>query len=125
MSELDQESFDANERIAGFSLLNIRDAIRLVGITDDRDDVKHVSTVLKCGRDQAQHVLEYALHGDRTRRAPRRDASSRSWTFSQREADCSCGGSGGGTVMSPISTASSLSGMRARVAPQYFGASSR
>jgi len=58
MAEPDQEEFDANERIAGFSLLAIRDAIRFVGITDDRDDVKHVSTALKCGRYQAQHVLE-------------------------------------------------------------------
>jgi hypothetical protein len=69
--------------------------------------------------------LAYALHGARSRRGSRREASSRSWTFSQRETGCSCGGSGGGTVMSPISTASWFSGIRARVAAQYLGASSR
>jgi hypothetical protein len=53
-----EQDFDANERIAGFSLLSIRDAIQLVGLTVDHDDVRHVSTVLKCGRDQALHVLE-------------------------------------------------------------------
>ena len=70
-------------------------------------------------------AVVYALHGPRSRRGSRRDASSRAWTFGQRVAGCSGEGSGGGTVMSPISTASSAAGMRARVAAQYLGASSR
>jgi hypothetical protein len=57
-SAMEEKDFDANERIAGFSLLSIKQAIQLVGIGEDRDDVKHVSTVLKCGRDQALGVLE-------------------------------------------------------------------
>ena len=55
---MDEKDFDADERIAGFSLLSIRDAIQLVGLMEDQDDVKHLSTVLKCGRDQARGVLE-------------------------------------------------------------------
>jgi hypothetical protein len=55
---MEEEDFDANERIAGFSLLSIKQAIQLVGLMDDRDDVKHAATVLKCGRDQARCVLE-------------------------------------------------------------------
>jgi hypothetical protein len=55
---MDEKDFDADERIAGFSLLSIRDAIQLVGLMEDQDDVKHVSAVLKCGRNQARGVLE-------------------------------------------------------------------
>jgi len=70
-------------------------------------------------------VIKYPLYEPRSRRSVRRDASSRSWTFDQREAVCSGGGSGVGTVMSPTSISSSRSEMRARVARQYLGASSR
>jgi hypothetical protein len=67
----------------------------------------------------------YALHEPRSRRSARRNPSWPAWTFDQLGAGCSCGGSGGGTVMWPISTASSAAGIRARVAAQYLGASSR
>ena len=82
-------------------------------------DARLYAMLLRCDEDL------YILHGARSRRASRRDASSRSWTFGQRVAGCSGEDSGGGTVMSPISTASCAAGMRARVAAQYFGASSR
>jgi len=67
----------------------------------------------------------YMLHEPRSRRSRAGDASSRGWMSGQRVGGCSCEGGGGGTSMSPISTASCAGGMRARVATQYLGASSR
>jgi predicted transcriptional regulator len=58
LSAMEEKDFDANERIAGFSLLSVKKAIQLLAMSEDGDDVKHVSTALKCGRDQAQRVLE-------------------------------------------------------------------
>ena len=129
----------ALEYFGGTPLILVPDQLRSAVTGPDRYDPEINATYAEMARhygvaivparprrpkDKAK-VEAYPLHGPRSRRAPRRDASLRSWTFSQREAGCSCGGSGGGTVMSPISTASSFSGMRARVAVQYFGASSR
>jgi len=51
----------------------------------------------------------------------------RAWTRStvQREVVCSSAGRSGGTVRKPTSLSSSIGARRARVAAQYFGASSR
>ena len=67
----------------------------------------------------------YVLHGPGPRRRWRRDRSSQAWRFGQRVSVCSGEGGVGGTVMPPISTSSCAAGMRARVAGQYLGASSR
>jgi hypothetical protein len=67
----------------------------------------------------------YALHGPRSRRVARHDRNCRAWTNGQRVGTCSFAARRGGTVMSPISTSSWAEGMRARVAAQYLGASSR
>lgn len=58
MADPKAEEFDANERIAGFSMLGIKRAMQLIGIMDDRDDVDHVSTCLGCPSQQALRVLE-------------------------------------------------------------------
>ena len=73
----------------------------------------------------SRHGQEYPLHRPRSRRRARRDPSSRSWMPGQRVAACSCGAIGVGTSTVPISTSSCAAGIRARVAVQYFGASSR
>jgi hypothetical protein len=39
------------------------------------------------------NTFMYGLHGPRSRRSSRRNPSSRSWTFGQLGAGCSCGGS--------------------------------
>lgn len=54
---MDQKDFDANERIAGFSLL-VKRAIQFLGMKQEQSDAKHVSTVLGCGLEQARQVLE-------------------------------------------------------------------
>lgn len=70
---MEEKDFDANERIAGFSLLSIKQAIQLVGLMEDRDDVKHVSTVLKCGRDQARRILERLEERGLVEKTPKRN----------------------------------------------------
>jgi hypothetical protein len=55
---MEQKDFDANERIAGFSLLSVKRAIQFLGMNEDQSDAKHVSTVLGCGLAQARQVLE-------------------------------------------------------------------
>ena len=56
---------------------------------------------------------------------PPRDAESSAWTPDQRDEDCSSGEAAGGTVTWPTGRRSSSASRRARVAAQYFGASSR
>lgn len=53
-----EANFDANHRIAGFSLTSIKRAILHVGLMDDRDDIDTVAQYLNCGRRQAERVLE-------------------------------------------------------------------
>jgi len=84
-----------------------------------------VAYTLLVGKEYWQAETMYALHEPRSRRVAHGDASSRSWMFDQREAVCSGGGRGGGTVTGPTSISSSRSESRARVARQYLGASSR
>lgn len=52
------DEFDANERIAGFSLVRIKSALTHLGIRSDRDDARSIADVLECGRPQATVVLE-------------------------------------------------------------------
>jgi|CZKU01.1.fsa_nt_gi hypothetical protein len=51
-------TFDANERIAGFSMLAIKGAVTWIGIMDDRDDLANVAQSLKCSKQQAARVLD-------------------------------------------------------------------
>src|SRR5690348_14094497 len=67
----------------------------------------------------------YPLHEPRSRRARRTDSDSRAWTFAQRDEGCSSAVDRGGTVTYPVERSSSAWTRRARVAPQYFGESSR
>jgi hypothetical protein len=53
-----EDDFDANERVAGFSLVSIKRALGWIGIMDDRDDIKSVVEALKCPPRQALRVLE-------------------------------------------------------------------
>lgn len=52
------EEFDVEERISGFSLLNIKRALSRVSISDDRDDIHNVERALRCHPGQALRVLE-------------------------------------------------------------------
>ena len=52
------EDFDVVERVCGFSLVSIKSAVALVGIMDDRDDVRTVGTALHCHDHQALRVLK-------------------------------------------------------------------
>lgn len=49
---------DPNERIGGFALPKVQRALGLVGLLDDRDDIKTVADTLQCPRGQAHGVLE-------------------------------------------------------------------
>jgi hypothetical protein len=46
MADPKAEEFEANERIAGFSLLSIKHARTMVRIMEDRDDIAHVARSL-------------------------------------------------------------------------------
>jgi hypothetical protein len=46
MADARAEEFDANERIAGLSMLSIKRAMQWVGIMERRDDVDQVATAL-------------------------------------------------------------------------------
>ncbi len=53
-----EENFDANERIAGFSLARIKKALSWVGVLDERNDVDNVAQALHCPIGQALRVLD-------------------------------------------------------------------
>ena len=53
-----EDEFDANDRVAGFSMVSVQRALSTVGFMDDRDDIKNVAEALACPPRQALRVLE-------------------------------------------------------------------
>lgn len=53
-----RQTFDATELIAGFPLARIKQALFWIGLERDRDDIEIIADGLRCGRPQAERVLE-------------------------------------------------------------------
>ena len=80
MADTKAEEFDANERIAGFSMLSIKRAMQLIGIMEDRDDIDHVAQSLGCPPQQALRVLEELEHRGLVTKAQKK----RQWDTTQK-----------------------------------------